>query len=462
MIRPPASLLAIAAAAAIAGAAPAPAAAQPQPTAEQIEQAKKAFLEGKVQFDKGKYGDAVEKFKESYRLSRNPLLLFNIALTFERLGTKDMALFYYRKFLTDAPKDAAQRADAEASVAALEKEGVGAQPDPFGVDDGATTTTEEPVEEPKPKKKAAACTVDEIQHQIVEDAPPGKPLDLTAFVPEECGWTVILHYRGAGDDKFTAVPMRTRYNELVARVPEAEMKGNAVQYYVEIKGADGGVVHRIGKSTSPNVVYLDVSARPRYYPDLEETVGTGGDEPRGRGTFVDEEDPLTGRKRAPVDDDPPPLGGDEVAPAAAGPGGGFTDVGSSKFSKVKWAATGTAAGGVVLWATFSLMASSWAGTLEGEAAQSTIHDDCADPPCRTFDSRLQGIQATGERWETIGKVSLGIGVVAGVVAGYYWYQELRGGKRREKVATPATGLRSIIAAPVAGEDFFGGAAALRF
>src|SRR5690349_10767607 len=85
------------------------------PSAEDMEAAKKAFGEGKKLFDKQKYAEAVEKFKESYRLSRNPVLLYNIALTFERLGTNDMALFYYKKFLSDAPADAAQRPDAEKS-----------------------------------------------------------------------------------------------------------------------------------------------------------------------------------------------------------------------------------------------------------------------------------------------------------------------------------------------------------
>jgi hypothetical protein len=48
----------------------------PAPSKEQLEAAKKAFGEGKTLYDEQKFAEAVEKFKESYRLSRNPLLLY--------------------------------------------------------------------------------------------------------------------------------------------------------------------------------------------------------------------------------------------------------------------------------------------------------------------------------------------------------------------------------------------------
>ena len=100
---------------------PAPALAdEPPPTPEQIEAAKKAYAEGKRLFDAKKYVEAVEKFKESYRLSKNPLLLYNVGFTLDQKGDRDMALFYYKKFLSDAPADAAQRPDVTARVKELE------------------------------------------------------------------------------------------------------------------------------------------------------------------------------------------------------------------------------------------------------------------------------------------------------------------------------------------------------
>jgi tetratricopeptide (TPR) repeat protein len=440
----------------------APGAAQAQ-SAKDLEAAKAAFAKGKAAFDKGNFGDAVDHFKESYRLSKNPLLLYNIALTFERLLNKEMAVFYYKKFLEDAPAEAEQRPDAEKNLAALEK---GSQPEP--------KVEPEPEPEPEPKtvtKRTTACTVDEVQHQIVEDAPPGKPLDLTAFVPADCGWTVTLFYRGAGKESFTSVAMRPRYNELVARIPQEEMAGNAVQYYVEFKNDKGELVHKIGKSTSPNVVYIDEAARPRYYPDLEETVGKAEPE-GGKSTFVDEEDPLTGRKKIIDDEGPgpgptgptPPTGGGERGP------NGLMDVGSSKFTYAKWGATGTGVGMLGLSVTFYFMASSWANSLEAEAARSR-DEDCPEeggPPCRPYNDYRKGIEATGQRYETLSKVTFTVGVLAAGVAGYFWYKELKGKKKGERVtssdkpAEPVSGLRSLVAAPMAGDDFIGGAAALRF
>jgi tetratricopeptide (TPR) repeat protein len=425
-------------------------------TAAQIEQAKKAFAEGKALFDKGRYEQAVEKFKDSYRLSRNPLLLYNIALTFERLDAKDMALFYYRKFLTDAPADAAQRDEAQRSVAALEKHfapTVERTPEPEPV---------AAVEEPRPRRPAAACTIEEIQHQVVEDAPPGRPLDLTAFVPDTCGWQVTLFWRGAGADTFTAAPMRPRYHELVARIPAAAMRGNAIQYYVEIKNADGESLHRIGRSTSPNVVYLDDTARPRFYPDLEETVGRGGDQPPRRDRFADDEDPLAGKRQAPPPRRSPPSGGGSFG--GGGGGGGGIDVESSSFRYAKWGSTGATGGMVVLSATFYLMARSWADSLEGEAFYSN-DSDCPDrggPPCRTFDDHRRGIEATGRRYQTLSRVTFGLGVAASAVAGYLWYTEIRAGKQGERVGATTTGLDSLVVAPLAGDGILGGAAALRF
>ena len=63
---------------------PAPAHAQPgdkpaepaPPTPAQLEQAKAAFIEGKTLFDAKKFDLAVEKFKESYRLSRSEIYLW--------------------------------------------------------------------------------------------------------------------------------------------------------------------------------------------------------------------------------------------------------------------------------------------------------------------------------------------------------------------------------------------------
>ena len=106
-------------------AAPTAALAQ-NPTPAQIEKAKKAFLAGKKAFDAGDFPEAITKFKESYNLSKNPVLLYNIAFANDQAGMEDIALFYYRKFLTDAPEDAAQRDEVTTRVGVLAKKFLGA------------------------------------------------------------------------------------------------------------------------------------------------------------------------------------------------------------------------------------------------------------------------------------------------------------------------------------------------
>ena len=94
------------------------------PTPEQMEQAKKAFGEGKALHDQGKLAEAIEKFKESYRLSKRPQLLYNIAFTMDE-AKQDLALFYYEKYLKDAPADAGQRPSVTDRVKALEQQKLG-------------------------------------------------------------------------------------------------------------------------------------------------------------------------------------------------------------------------------------------------------------------------------------------------------------------------------------------------
>ena len=119
-----------------------------------------------------------------------------------RRATKDLALFYYRKFLTDAPADAAQRATVTERVKALEQEKLEA--DLNGKPDRAASqarpSRSQARRRPSPRSSRPARTAPtDFQHQVVEEAPPGKPLDITAFVPEDSGFVVTLYYRGAGE-----------------------------------------------------------------------------------------------------------------------------------------------------------------------------------------------------------------------------------------------------------------------
>jgi hypothetical protein len=423
------------------------------PTPAQLAAAKKAYADGKALHDKGNLPEAIEKFKESYRLSKNPLLLYNIGFTMDEAGQKDLALFYYRKFLADAPPTADQRPSVTERVKALEKEfNPGATQSATDTKTDAKTDTKTDAKtEPKPDKKfkpPGTYSATDFQHQIVEEAPPGKPLDLTSFVPEDSGFVVTAYFRVAGEATFTAKVMKWRYKELVARVPAAKMTGTSIQYYIEVKDTTGQVVTRSGKSTMPNLVTLEPTAQPRFYPDFTDDAAA----PTAAAVRQSDDDDPLGPKKSVVQTEQP------TAPVApVGPQDGFMDVGSKKFMYVKWGATGTAAALVGLSVLFYVQAHNSASTLADDSKS------CGAPPCRQFDSTDQDFESFGKSRSTLFGVSLGFGVAATAVAGYYWYKELTAKKRHElPVSGKAPAPTSWVVTPSFGDGLTGAAAVKAF
>lgn len=452
------SIIALAIAfAALAIIAPTPALAQ-QPSPADITKAKAAFGEGKKLFDAGDFAEAAGKFKESYKLSKNPVLLYNIGFANEKAGQDDIALFYYRKFLTDAPADAAQRAEVTEKVKELEKKFQGGGTTTTTTTPTPTTTTTPTPTAPIKIKPAGTYKEADFQHQAVDTAPPKKPLDITAFVPEDSGWTVTLNFRTAGEGKFTTKDMKWRYKELVARVPAQKMLGESMQYYIEVKDQAGAVVTRAGKSTSPNLVTLEAGAAPRFYPDFTEdgTVATP-QETVGDDT---EEDPLTGKKKTPKVVARIPSGEDgmELNPQPTR-NEGLTDPGSKKFTYAKWGTTIGAATMIGLSVMFYVQAGNFATALEDEATK------CGSPPCGSFDAYNKGLESSGQQRATLSKVTMAVGIGAGVVAGYFWYKQLTAKKRGEqrmsgKTASPEMSSWTVV--PTIDDSSMGATAAIRF
>ena len=434
-----------------------------EPTKEQLEQAKAAFAEGKSLHDQGKLPEAVEKFKESYRLSQNPLLLYNIGFTLDEAGQKDNALLYYRKFLSDAPANATQRKTVEDRVKAIEKEKLDAdlsgKPGDTKPTDGHDTKTEKPVETKTTKIKPPGTYSDkDFQHQIIDTAPPGKPLDITAFVPEDSGWTVILNYRAAGDPAFIAKPMKWRYKELVARVPAAKMAGSSIQYYIDVKDQTGAKVAGSGKQASPNLVEVDAAASARFYPDWNDTnavAETNGDAVKS--TQAEDEDPLHPGQHKQVaqntDVDMQP----HDQPTTSGTS--WTDPGSEKFEKAKWISTGTAGALLAGSLTFYILASKQADNIVADSKS------CGNPPCRAYDHTFdQAWQDAGHNYSTLSNVTFVVGFGAAVVSGYLWYRQLSAKKHGElkmsnKNAAPET---TWVVIPTGSPTGVGAAAAVEF
>jgi len=211
---------------------------EPAPTPAELDAAKKAFEEGNNLYKQGKLVEAIAKLKESYKLSKNPFLLYNVGKTYDGLGQKESALFYYKKFLALGPANAPMRAEVQRRVDALVAEGV-------------------PETDPDAVKVVEAPTV-ALEHTPVDSAAPQKPIDIVARVPAG-QFTVTLFFRRSDDATFTPVPMAPRDADLVGQIPADKVSGNYLQYYIEVKDAAGQTVARAGKSTSPNLINIQGS-----------------------------------------------------------------------------------------------------------------------------------------------------------------------------------------------------------
>ena len=145
-----------------------------QPSPGDLDKAKKEFIAGKKAFDAGDFAEAASHFKTSYNLSKKPTLLYNVGLANESGGQDDIALFYYRKYLADAPADDAQRADVTERVKVLEKKFGGTTTAPPNnttvTPPNNTTVTPPPTEPTGPKviKPAGTYSATDFQHQVVD------------------------------------------------------------------------------------------------------------------------------------------------------------------------------------------------------------------------------------------------------------------------------------------------------
>src|SRR5688572_11276621 len=90
------------------------------------EQAKARFLEAETHYKLQEFEQALLGYKEAYRLSQRPALLFNIGQCLRRLDRYEEALRAYRSYLRDAP-EGSRRQEAEELIRDLES--LAARPD---------------------------------------------------------------------------------------------------------------------------------------------------------------------------------------------------------------------------------------------------------------------------------------------------------------------------------------------
>lgn len=81
--------------------------------------ARQHFMAGQDYYTQGRYQKAIEEFEEAYRLDPRPLLLFNIAQAYEKLGDLEKTVDYLKRFL-EAEPDTDERTSLLNKIANLE------------------------------------------------------------------------------------------------------------------------------------------------------------------------------------------------------------------------------------------------------------------------------------------------------------------------------------------------------
>jgi hypothetical protein len=252
--------------------------------------------------------------------------------------------------------------------------------------------------------------------------------------------------------------MRWRYKELVARIPAAKLNGTSIQYYIDVKDPSGAKVAGSAKQASPNLIEIDASASPRFYPDWNDdsegaTSGNGGT----KTVQAEDEDPLHPGQHKQVAQN---TEGDlQPHDQPSTPGTAWNDAGSSKFEKAKWISTGTAGALLAGSLTFYILAGKQADNLVADSKM------CGNPPCRAYDHEFDlAWQDAGQRYNTLANVTFVVGFGAAVVSGYLWYRELSAKKHGElkmsnKNASPET---TWVVIPTGSPSGVGAAAAVEF
>jgi tetratricopeptide (TPR) repeat protein len=98
-----------------------PVTAAPTQNAKRLgkQHSEKALKEYKL----GRFSEAIAEFQQAYEVDPAPIYLFNIAQAYRQIGNNDRAIFFYRRYLEDAPQtrnraaiDEAQALEAEAPL----------------------------------------------------------------------------------------------------------------------------------------------------------------------------------------------------------------------------------------------------------------------------------------------------------------------------------------------------------
>lgn len=135
--------------------------AQQPPDDDTATQAKEHYEKGQAAYDGGRYDEAIVEWQQSYELSGEPLLLFNLGQAARKKGDCEQALGFYQDYLRASP-EAGNRAEAEGFVSEMQT----------CLDKKAKAGN--PVEQPKKPPVVDSLAPDEQPIVDLEPAHPGR------------------------------------------------------------------------------------------------------------------------------------------------------------------------------------------------------------------------------------------------------------------------------------------------
>jgi hypothetical protein len=89
--------------------------------ADDAQQARELFTQGNTFFDLGQFDKAIDAWQKGYQLKNDPGFLYNIAQAYRVLTDAQKAIFFYKRYLSNAPK-AHNREEVEQKIEALQKQ----------------------------------------------------------------------------------------------------------------------------------------------------------------------------------------------------------------------------------------------------------------------------------------------------------------------------------------------------
>jgi hypothetical protein len=118
--------------------------------ADDAQKARELFTQGNTFFDLGQFDKAIDAWQQGYQLKNDPGFLYNIAQAYRTQGDAQKAIFFYKRYLSNAPK-AHNRSEVEQKIEALQKQ-LSMQeqvkglppPGPFGPDNPGGSPTAPP------------------------------------------------------------------------------------------------------------------------------------------------------------------------------------------------------------------------------------------------------------------------------------------------------------------------------